>query len=119
MPRALRTDKNEGFGGQVALSTAISDSTRQGYSLVLTRPLSRWTVSAVTAASTAATLVLRGSASTSTGVEMAEIMSFTAATSGVTMFSTGAAGYACKQVRLDVDAVSSSGGIDAWIAGAP
>lgn len=117
MSRPIRTDHSVGFGAQLALSTAQSPSTRQGESMVLTRPLSNWSVTAITDNSTDVDLVLRGSAASSSDAPMGIILSVTATSSGVTAFSTGP--FAAKQVRLDVDGVSSSGGVAAWVAGAP
>lgn len=103
----------EGF---VAKSLDAAASTGAGIALLLKNPCSKWSVSTVMG-TTAATVLLEGSAASSSDAPFATIMSVAVSTAGGTNSTSG---FVAKQVRLTLDAVSSSAKtLSGWIAGTP
>mgnify|MGYP001589623164 CR=1 FL=1 len=120
MPLPIGNGPGQGF---TAVGLDNSSSTGDGAEFVLETPLSNWTVTtlltsqAASGPSTAATVILKGSATTSSGSIYSNIKSITASTGGETTWSTEQ--FAVRQLKLTLDSQSSSGRVRAWVTGAP
>lgn len=108
----------EGIGSFKSLDGVTVIST--GIAAIVRNPLSNWSVTTLLStgvgASTAATILLEGSATSSSDAPFATILTITASTGGETNSTTG---FAAKQVRLNLTVLSSSGAVHGWIAGTP
>lgn len=104
-----------GVGDLASLDSVTS--TGPGTAYVLEETLSNWSVSTLLAGATESTILLEGSAASSSDAPFSTIMSITASTDGETNSTTG---FPAKQVRLTVDSASSSAFTQhGWIAGTP
>ncbi len=107
----------EGFASFKSLNGVTVPTT--GTAVVLKNPVANWSVTTLLSsgvgASTAATILLEGSATSSSDAPFSTILSITASTDGETTNSTAA--FTAKQARLNLTVLSSSGAVHGWIAG--
>ncbi|MCH8837655.1 MAG: hypothetical protein IIA60_07620 [Candidatus Marinimicrobia bacterium] len=108
----ISNTRSRGFAGLKSIDD--TGTTGAGTAYILEEPCSKWSVTTLIT-STAATVLLQGTATSSSDSAFTTFMSITASTAGETT-STG--GFVAKQVRCVLDAISSSEKTaHAWIAG--
>lgn len=118
MSISLGNGPSEGVGSFKSLNGVTVLST--GTAAVLQTPCGHWAVTTLlttgVGASTSATILLQGTATSSSDAPFGTIITITASTDGETTYSSAAV---AKQVRLNLTALSSSGAVHGWIAGVP